>query len=165
MSFFRLIQSSRVFLAAGLGLLLASCTTESVGTGATILKVNPYHLDDAFKPITAADPSLRFERESILHGAISIEERRALQGNYFTIFWKAEDRSQPAKVVLEYRQKNTGLTVKKLEQEVADVGRKNTTKFSLIGEDYVTNGPVTSWRASIVRGKETLVDYKSYLWE
>jgi hypothetical protein len=165
MSFFRLIQSSRVFLAAGLGLLLASCTTESVGTGATILKVNPYHMADAFEPITAADPSLRFERDSILHGAISVEERRALQGNYYTIFWKAEDRSQPVKVVLEYRQKSTGLTVKKLEQEVTDIRRGNTTKFSLIGQDYVTNGPVTSWRASIVRGKETLVDYKSYLWE
>lgn len=165
MSFLHLIRSSRVFLAAGLGLLLVSCSTKQVGSGATITKVNPYHLDDAYKTITASDPSIRFERDAILHGAISVEERRALQGNYFTVFWKAEDRTQPVKVVLEYRQKNSGLTVKKLEQEVTGIRRSNTTKFTINGQDYVTNGPVTSWRASIVRGKETLVDYKSYLWE
>ncbi len=165
MSFLHLIRSSRVFLTAGLGLLLVSCSTKQVGRGATITKVNPYHLDDAFKPITAADPAIRFERDAILHGAISNEERRALQGNYFTIFWKVEDRSQPVTVVLDYRQKVTGLAVKRLEQEVTDVSRSNTTKFQIIGADYVTNGPVTSWKASLVRGKQTLVEYKSYLWE
>lgn len=165
MSFLHLIRSSRAFLTAGLGLLLVSCSTKQVGSGATITKVNPYHLDDAFKPIIAADPAITFERNAILHGAISNEERRALQGNYFTIFWKVEDRSQPVKVVLDYRQKATGLTVKRLEQEVTDIGRSNTTKFQLVGDDYVTNGPVTSWKASLVRGKDVLVEYKSYLWE
>jgi hypothetical protein len=165
MRFFQLIRSSQMLMAAGLGLVLASCSTKQVGNGATIVKVNPYHMDDAYKVIEASDPSLRFNREALLHGAISVEERRALQGNYFTVFWKAEDRTQPVKVRLEYRQKNSGLTVKTVEQEVLDVRRSNTTNFSLIGNDYVTNGPVTSWRASLVRGKDTLVDYKSYLWE
>ncbi len=165
MRFFQLIRSSRVLLAAGLGLLLANCSTKQVGAGATITKVNPYHLTDAFRPITATDPSIRFERDVLLHGAISTEERREREGDYFTIFWKAEDRTQPVKVRLEYRQKNSGLAVKTIEQEVTEVHRNNTTKFSFIGSEYVTNGPVTSWRASIVRGKDTLVDYKSYLWE
>jgi hypothetical protein len=165
MHFFHLIRPTGVLLAAGLGLLLASCSTKQVGNGATITKVNPYHMDDAFKVIDAADPALKFEHDALLHGAISVEERRARQGNYFTVFWKAKDRSQPLTVRLEYRQKKTGLTVKKVEQEVTDIHRHNTTKFSFIGSEYVTNGPVTSWRASIVRGKDTLVDYKSYLWE
>jgi hypothetical protein len=165
MRFFHLIRSSRVLLAAGLGLLAVSCSTKRVGAGATITKVNPYHLTDAFEPIPAADPSLAFERAALLHGAISVAERRELQGDYFTIFWKAEDRTQPLKVRLEYRQKATGLKVKTIEQDVTDVRRTNTTKFAFIGNEYVTNGPVTSWRASIVRGKDTLVDYKSYLWE
>ena len=154
-----------MLLAAGFGLLLASCSTKQVGAGATITKVNPYHLADAFDVITASDPSLRFERDALLHGAISVAERRERQGDYFTIFWKAEDRTQPLTVRLEYRQKNTGLKVKTIEQEVTDIHRKNTTKFNFIGNEYVTNGPVTSWRASIVRGKDSLVDYKSYLWE
>ena len=165
MRFFHLIRSTRVLFSAGLGLLLMSCSTKQVGSGATIVKVNPYHLADVSKPIDAVDPSLQFERAAILHGAISNAERTERQGDYFTIFWKAEDRSQPLKVRLEYRQKLTGLTVKSVEQEVTDVRRSNTTKFSFIGNEYVTHGPVTSWRASIVRGKNTLVDYKSYLWE
>ena len=69
------------------------------------------------------------------------------------------------KVRLEYRQQNTGYKVKMVEQEVTDIRRHNTTKFNFIGDDYVTNGPVTAWRASIVRGKDELVAYKSYIWE
>src|SRR6186997_2678910 len=112
MRFFHLIRSTRVLFSAGLGLLLMSCSTKQVGSGATITKVNPYHLTDVATPIVAADPSIRFERDALLHGAISNAERTERQGDYFTIFWKAEDRSQPLKVRLEYRQKVTGLTVK-----------------------------------------------------
>jgi hypothetical protein len=165
MRFFHLIRSTRALFSAGLGLLLMSCSTKQVGAGATITKVNPYHLADITRPIEAEDPSIRFERDAVLHGAISNAERLERQGDYFTIFWKATDRSQPLKVRLEYRQKLTGLTVKTVEQEVTDVRRTNTTKFSFVGNEYVSHGPVTSWRASIVRGKDTLVDYKSYLWE
>jgi hypothetical protein len=165
MRFFHFIRCSCVLVAAGIGLMTVSCSTKRVGAGATITKVNPYHLIDAFDTIPAADPSLRFERDALLHGAITNSERKALQGDYFTIYWKAEERTEPLKVRLEYRQKNSGLTVKTIEQEVADVRRTNTTKFSFVGNEYVNNGPVTSWRASIVRGKDMLVDYKSYLWE
>lgn len=165
MSLPNLISPFRVVLAAGLGLLLASCSTKSVGSGATITKVNPYHLKDANARVPAGDPAINFEKDSILHGAISNEERAARQGNYFTVFWKVEDRSQPVVVRLEYRQKGSGLTVKTVEQEVTDVSRSNVTKFAFIGEDYVANGPITSWRASIVRGGQVLVSYNSYLWE
>ncbi|MFZ4765880.1 MAG: hypothetical protein ACOYMN_13090 [Roseimicrobium sp.] len=165
MSFFRLIQSSRTALAAGLGLLMVSCSTAQKGNGVTITKVNPYRLPNYAVQIPPSDPSIAFERDSILHGAISSAERLARQGDYFTIFWTAADRSEPVVVRLEYTQQKTGLKLKKVEQEVTDVRRSNSTKFNFIGDDYVQNGPVTSWRASILRGKETLVDYKSYLWK
>lgn len=157
-------QCIRLSLAAGLALVAVSCSTKTTGGGATIYKVNPFHLADvnASKPV--ADPSIPFERNYRLHGAISPVERQARQGNYYNIFWKIRDRSQPVTVRFEYRQKNTGMTTKVVEQEVQP-RRKNSTEFSFIGEDYVINGPVTSWRASIVRGSEVLVEYKSYLWE
>lgn len=164
MTFRRLLLSSRLFLAAGLVSLFAACSSTPKGSGAVITKVNPYHLADIAEPIQAADPSIPFRRDEILHGAISNEERLALQGNYFSIFWELDDR-QPVTVRLEYRQKNTGLTVKTVETEVTDVRRSNVTKFSFNGADYVTNGSVVSWRASLVRGKQTLAEYKSYLWE
>jgi hypothetical protein len=165
MNFSRLLTPSRVFLAAGLGLFLASCSTKSVGEGATIYKVNPYHLIDAKEQGKAADRSLRFEHERKLHGAISDAERAERQGDYYTVFWKVKDRSQPVTVRFEYKQKATGLKLKVLEQEVTDIGRSNTTDFSVIGNDYLVNGPVTAWRVVLLRGKDTLVTYNSYLWE
>ncbi|RBP39615.1 hypothetical protein DES53_10942 [Roseimicrobium gellanilyticum] len=161
----RLVLSSRLILTAGMVSLLAACsTTPKTETGAKITKVNPYWLADISEPIRAQDPSILHERNALLHGAISNDERTARQGNYFTIFWELADR-QPVTVRLEYRQANSGLKVKTIEQEVTELKKHNVTKFSFIGEDYVTNGRVTSWRASLVRGKQTLADYKSYLWE
>jgi len=164
MNFTSLLTSPRFLLAAGFGLLLSACSTKVKGDGATITKVNPYHLLDE-NGVSGADPSLAFERERLLHGAITDKEREARLGDYYTIFWKVADRSQPVTVRLEYRQKAFGLAVKKVEKEVTDIGRDNTTHFEFIGDDYIVNGPVTAWRASIVRGGTVLVSYNSYLWE
>jgi hypothetical protein len=48
--------------------------------------------------------------------------------------------------------------------EITDVNRSNVTKFQVTGEEARTSGPVTSWRASVVRGKEQLATAESYLW-
>lgn len=165
MSLPSLISRSRIFQAVGLGLILASCSTKSVGNGGTITKVNPYHLADANARLPVADPAIAFEPASILHGAISMEERKARQGNYVTVFWKVDDRSAPVTVRLEYRQKNTGLTVKALDQEVPNPRRSNVTKFALIGGDYISNGPLSGWRVSLLRGNQVLTSYNSYMWE
>jgi hypothetical protein len=165
MSIRRLVLSSRLLVTAGLVSLLAACsTTPKADTNAKITKVNPYWLKDVNEPIRAADPAITFERQAILHGAISAEERLALQGNYFTLFWEVADRA-PTTVRLEYRQANTGLKVKKVDEEVAAPDKHHVTKFAFNGVDYVTNGRVTAWKASLVRGKETLAEYKSFLWE
>ncbi len=156
----------RLLLAASLVLLMASCiSTKSPGNGGTITKVNPYHLHDITKPVIAVDPSYIFERNALLHGAISNVERLERQGDYFTIFWQAEDRSQPVTVRLEYRTKVSGMAIKSITEEVTDIKRKNVTKFSFIGQTFVTNGPIIAWRVSLVRGKDEITHYNSYLWE
>lgn len=155
----------RLSMAAGLALVAASCSTKTTGGGATIYKVNPYHLADLNPSKPVADPSIPFERSHRLHGAISRVEQTERLGNYMTIFWKISDRSQPVTVRLEYRQKNTGLAVKTVEQTIDHPKRKNVTEFTFTGDNYVANGPITSWRASIVRGGQALVTYDSYLWE
>ena len=58
--------------------------------------------------IPGCDPSVAFERDYYLHGAVSNKERDARDGHYYTVMWKVTDRSQPVKVRLEYRQQNTG---------------------------------------------------------
>jgi len=156
----------RAILAAGLGLTLASCaSTNPAGPGGKIVKVKYYHLNDHSTPIPASDPSVPFERDYHLHGAITNKEREAREGHYYTVMWKATDRSQPVKVRLEYRQQKSGMTDQKQEQDVAQVRRSNQTRFEVTGQEYLDKGPVTSWRATLVRGKEVLAEAKSYLWD
>ncbi len=158
----------RAAVCASLGLMMASCSsmkTKAASTGGHIDKVKYYHLADINKRVVAAEPSINFEMQYILHGAVTTKERLARQGHYYTVFWSATDRSQPVKVRLEYRQQKTGAKVMLVEQDVAAPKGSNVSKFAIIGDNYVTNGPVTSFRVSLVRGKEVLSEEKSYLWE
>ena len=148
---------------------MASCagTKAPQDTGGQITKVKYLVIDHTKRVQTApqADFAIPFESQHYLHGAVSNKERTEREGNYYTIFWRVDDRSQPVKVRLEYRQKLTGFAVKSIEKEVTDIRRNNVTDFSIIGEDYITNGAVNCWKASLVRGKEVLAEHKSYLWE
>ena len=142
---------------------LASCSSAQKGPGGSVSKVKIYRLDPSQR-ITATDPAIRFERQHYTYGAVSHAELLNRAGQYYNVFWKAADRSQPATVRFEYRQRETGLNVKVKEMEVSDVRRSNVTPFEVIGEEFSKDGPVTSWRVSVVRGKEQLVAYESFLW-
>ena len=158
----------RAAVCAGLGLMMASCSSmksKAASTGGHIDKVKYYHLADINKRVVAAEPSITFEMDYVLHGAVSAKERLARQGHYYAIFWSVTDRSQPVKVRLEYRQQKTGAKIMMTEQEFTSPKGSNVTKFAINGEAYVTNGPVTSFRVLLVRGKEVLSEEKSYLWE
>jgi hypothetical protein len=76
--------------------------------------------------------------------------------------WSLADASQDATLRFEYRQAKTGSQILKKEQTVS--GSDGNTEFSVIGAEFKDNG-VTSWKVSLVRGKEELASYKSYMWE
>ena len=156
-SFCRL--SALVLLAFG----LVSCSSAVVGSGGTISKVKYYYMNPG-RPVNTIDPAVDFERDYHLYGAITKAEITERFGNYYTIFWKVDDRSLPVKVRFEYRQANTGLESKIQEQEVTDIGRSNQTRFQVTGSDYSSAGRVTSWKVTIIRGNEELVSQQSYLW-
>lgn len=143
---------------------LASCSSAVKGPGGVISKVKIYTVDPAQK-IKAADPSIRFERQHYLYGAVSRAEQMDLAGQHYTVMWSANDRSQPVTVRFEYRQRDTGLKVQSKEEQVSDVRRSNVTLFRVTGEEFRTNGPVTAWRAILVRGKEQLAVADSFLWK
>lgn len=157
----------RALACAALGLMMGACASSSnvADTGGKIWKVKYYKLANLMQPIPAADPSIPFEREYHLYGAITNKQREARQGNYYAIMWKVTDRTQPVKVRFEYRQQGTGLAVKTKELDIPVVDRSNVTRFEVIGDEYANNGPVTAWRASLVRGKQVLAEAKSYLWD
>jgi hypothetical protein len=142
---------------------LISCSSASVGDGGKISKVKYYHLVPS-TPILVQDQAIMFERQHYLYGAVSKAEVMNRGGHYYTIFWKADDRTQPVTVRFEYRQANNGLATKVLEEQIDDIRRSNTTKFQVTGDEYTTNGRVTAWRVTLMRGKEELVSKASYLW-
>lgn len=154
-----------LLLVAGLAFAAVSCSSKTTGNGASIQKVNHFHLDSVNRVRPVADPSISFERDYRMHGAITNVERQDRLGNYINVFWKVKDRSQPVTVRLEYRQKNTGTQIKVLEQVVNEPTRYNSTEFAFTGSEYTNNGSISSWRASLWRNGQELVSYASFLWE
>ncbi|MBB5036019.1 hypothetical protein [Prosthecobacter dejongeii] len=153
----------RLFALAFLAIFSASCSSVSVGTGGQISKVKYYHLAPG-NPVSTIDPAVQFERDYHLFGAVTRAEVTDRFGHYYTIFWKVNDRTQPVTVRFEYRQANTGLDAKVLEEEISDVRRSNRSKFQVSGSEYNTSGRVTAWKVTILRGKEELASQQSYLW-
>lgn len=146
-----------------LALSQVSCSSVSKGPGGQISKVKYYYLLP-LKPVQTNDVAIKFEREHYLHGAVTKKEIMDRGGHYYTIFWKAADRTQPVTVRFEYRQANSGLTSKVREEQVSEVGKSNVSKFEVTGDEFNTNGRVTAWKVSLVRGKEVLASQESYLW-
>ncbi len=146
-----------------LAMLLSACSSGVDGPGGRISKVRYYHLMPNYVPQTL-DPMLLFERKHFIYGAVSKTEQMDRFGNYYTIFWKANERTGPLTVRFEYLQEHTGLTKRVQEQVVDNVRRSNVSKFEVTGEEYRKSGRVIAWRVTVLRGKEELVSQLSALW-
>jgi hypothetical protein len=153
----------RLFALALLASVIGSCSSVSVGPGGQISKVKYYHLHPG-NPVSTVDPAVQFERDYLLFGAVTKAEVTDRFGHYYTVFWKVNDRSQPVTVRFEYRQANTGLAAKAVEQEVTDFQRTNSSKFQVSGSEYTAAGRVTAWKVTLLRGQEELASQQSYLW-
>lgn len=143
---------------------LPSCSSTVRGPGGKVTKVKTYHLQPTER-LDTTDRALTFERQYYLHGAVTLAEQMERAGHYYTIFWKVTDRTQPVTLRFEYRQQKTGLVTKVKEQEITDIRRSNVSKFNVTGAEYQADGAVTSWRVSVMRGKDVLVASESYLWK
>lgn len=144
--------------AAGAALLpLCSCSTPKPG----ITKVKSFHLVEGGQK-AAADQAIPFEYKHYMHGAITSQERRNRQGNYYTVMWKL-DNPGAATIRLEYRQGDSRSQVK--SQEVPANGRRGTVKFEVNGADYQTAGKVTAWKITLSQGGSVVGSQQSFLWE
>ncbi len=140
-------------------------------------KALPLALDDNFQfrktSIWLNDPKLEkpsineminFNRQRMNYKAILASDRIARYGYYYTFFWRTK---RPANLTIrfEYRQENLGPHV--LAQEHAYDGAKGTVKseFQVIGDDYQTDGRVTSWRALLIENGKIVALNQSFLWD
>jgi hypothetical protein len=153
----------RLGCLAILALLLSACSSAVDGPGGRIGKVKYYHLMPNYTP-RSLDPTILFEQQHHLHGAVTQAQIMDRFGHYYTVFWKADDRTGPVTVRFEYQQALSGLSKRVQEQVVDDIHRNNVSKFQVTGAEYSKSGRVISWRVSVLRGKEELVSQQSALW-
>ena len=117
------------------------------------------------KKFETEDPMIAFERRYLLYRAYKSEDYWAREGKYYSIFWESDDRSPGLVVRFEYIQAGTEDEIHVKEVSIDRVKRRNVTKFEVVGEEFIDNGNVLAWRASLVRGDETVATFESFLWD
>lgn len=181
-SFFRTLLTAAMILTAGSSLLLlGGCASQNPPqinlekANVLPLAINP---DFVFRKKTqfVNDPAtftqggppneaINFERAYHMWPATTALDKHALTGNYLTFYWW--NRGQPADVTvrLEYRQANLGNFVMAREKSYSNVKGSTRTQFTVVGDDYLENGPVTNWRCLLIVDGRIVGLTQSYLWK
>lgn len=114
-------------------------------------------------PIPTRDLMIDFERKSRVWGAIDSADYAAKTGQYFTFFWRSK---RPAYLTLrlEYRQTNLKNYVQARERYYPHAEGSHTSEFAIVGSDYETDGPITSWRAILIEDRKIVALLQSRTW-
>ena len=130
------------------------------------LVVKQFQLRDQQR-VKTEEPMVRMEKERHFHGAISMSERRARLGQYYTLIWqdKAGAGQGEVELVFQYQQGATASRVKQMSRKFPATDTKGSAEFAVIGNDYLQGGKVLAWKASLFRGKREISSRKSYLWQ
>jgi hypothetical protein len=106
---------------------------------------------------------LRAETERRYFGAVSAVERRDREGHYYVVNWSV-NRTADVRVRMEYRQQKLGLHVQAMERHYPKARGSVRTEFSVIGDDYHQDGPVTAWRVTLVENGRIVGVNQSFMW-
>lgn len=172
------LRSGSAVLAA---LLLASCVTSSPpAVEMPAAEVLPLALDADFSfrktirylnqrkfneiDLPRNSEALTFQRDWINYGALSQDERIQREGSYYDIFWRAE-RPADLTVRFEYRQAKLGNAVRAKETFVSQAKGTVKSSFSVTGDDFQWDGPVTAWRCLLIENGKIVGFTQSYLWK
>ena len=136
---------------------MVSCAS---GPATGISRVKIYRLDPSAVP-DSTEPSIPFEQKHYLRGAVSDEDREARRGNYYTVFFRTQDRVTPVHAKFIYRQSATGF--KEYSQEATVDPKKGLVRFAVAGEEYRTRGRLLDWQVTLTQGGQVIGQRKSYL--
>ncbi|MEI6673739.1 MAG: hypothetical protein WCO57_01040 [Verrucomicrobiota bacterium] len=114
-----------------------------------------------------SDPMVRCEQQRRLHGAVSIAERNARLGVYYTLLWNdpAGAGAGDVELLFEYQQGATASLVKRLVKRFNSSESSGEVEFAIIGNDYIKNGRVLAWKTTLRRGNRILATRQSHLWQ
>jgi hypothetical protein len=121
--------------------------------------------DQVFRPND--EPMIRMEKERHLRGAVSMEQRRQRLGQYYALLWQDSSATAhgPVTVLFQYQQGTSASLVKHLTRSFPASQTNGRADFSIIGDNYFTNGKVLAWKATLRRGSRVLASRQSYLWQ
>ena len=130
------------------------------------LVVKQFKLRDQARD-TSDEPMVKMEKDRRLHGAVSMEERAAKLGQYYTLIWNdpAGAGQGEVELVFQYQQGATASRVNRMVRSVPAADTQGTVEFAVVGEDYIKNGKVLAWKATLQRGQRTIATRQSYLWQ
>jgi hypothetical protein len=109
------------------------------------------------------DPAISFEGAYRLYGAVTAYDKGQRLGHYFDFWWKAK-RDAAVTVRLEYRQQNLRGFVQAREVTYPSARGSHKTEFQIIGDDFHTDGRITSWRCLLIERGRIVAEDKSFLW-
>jgi hypothetical protein len=115
-------------------------------------------------PVPTRDLMIAFERNRRLWGALEGADVVARTGQYFTFMWRAKKRANLT-IRLEYRQANLKNYVQAREANYPNAKGSQTTEFAIVGNDYDTDGPITSWRAVLIENQRIVALLQSRTWQ
>lgn len=106
-----------------------------------------------------------FERRQYMWPATTKLEQDELRGNYFNFYWWNHGPAKDITFRFEYRQAGLGNTVLAREVTYPQMKGSKRTIFKVIGDDYLENGRVTSWRAVLIVDNRIVALTQSFLWK
>jgi hypothetical protein len=115
-------------------------------------------------PIPTRDLMVDFERKRRMWGALEGADVLARTGQYFTFFWRAKRRANLT-IRLEYRQASLKNYVQARELNYPNAKGSQTSEFAIVGNDYETDGPITSWRAILIEDRRIVGLLQSRTWQ
>jgi hypothetical protein len=130
------------------------------------LVVKQFQLRDQVRD-TGEEPMVRMEKARHLRGAVSMEERGKRLGQYYTLIWHDPKGVGTGKVdvVFQYQQGGSGSRVKRMTKQFPASAVEGTAEFAVVGDDYLKNGRVLAWQATVSRGGQEISSKRSYLWK
>jgi hypothetical protein len=126
--------------------------TQFLNDPATFPKGGPYN------------EAIDFERRAHMWPATTRLDQDALKGCYHTLCWRNLGAPADVTVRLEYRQANLGNFVMAREKTYPAAKGSHSTLFTVTGDDYLENGPITNWRALLIVNGRIVALTQSYLW-
>jgi hypothetical protein len=151
----------KLFLSLAGVLFLGACA----GPKETLV-VKQFQLRDQERRM-GDEPMVRMEKARHLRGAVSMEERGKRLGQYYTLVWSdpAGVKQGPVDVGFQYRQGASASRVKRMTKQFPTFAGQGKAEFAVVGDDYLKNGRVLAWQATVSRGGRELAVKRSYLWK